>query len=134
MQSLTHRFLSDLYQRHRWVSETHVCRHWAAAISGAQAMGFSRVGIGVFVVAALGFLSVVIDVFVVAASGFAELSAPAGASPARVFSSFYRRSDKVWRMTLPPDFAIVAALSHRILRREPHFRAILQNSYQDHPC
>eukprot|EP01043_Picozoa_sp_COSAG02_P130765 COSAG02_NODE_68474_length_242_cov_37.860140_1_plen_36_part_01 len=31
-------------------------RHWAAATSGVQAMGFSRAGIGVFVVAALGFL------------------------------------------------------------------------------
>ena len=60
-----------------------MCRHWAAATSGVQATGFSRPGIGVFVVAVLGFLSVGIGVFVVvalvflwvAALGFAELSA-----------------------------------------------------------
>ena len=51
-------------------SETHVCRHWAAATSGVQAMGFSRAGIGVFVVAALGFLGAGIGVFVVAALVF----------------------------------------------------------------
>ena len=69
-----------------------MCRHWAAATSGVQAMGFSRAGIGVFWVAAMGFSSVGIGVFVVAAMGFssagigvfvgrgiglAELSAPA---------------------------------------------------------
>ena len=37
-------------------------------------------------------------------------------------------------MTPPPDFAIVAALCWSILRRELHFLAILQNSYQDRPC
>ena len=47
-----------------------MCRHWAAATSGVQAMGFSRPGIGVFVVAALGFLGAGIGVFVVAALGF----------------------------------------------------------------
>jgi hypothetical protein len=51
-------------------AETHVCRHWAAATSCVQSMGFSRVGIGVFVVAASGFLSVGIGVFVVEALGF----------------------------------------------------------------
>ena len=47
-----------------------MCRHWAAATSGVQAMGFSRTGIGVFVVVALVFLSAGIGVFVVAALGF----------------------------------------------------------------
>ena len=47
-----------------------MCRHWAAATSGVQAMGFSRTGIGVFVVAALVFLSVGIGVFAVAALVF----------------------------------------------------------------
>ena len=47
-----------------------MCRHWAATTSGVQAMGFSRTGIGVFVVAALGFLGVGIGVFAVAALGF----------------------------------------------------------------
>ena len=47
-----------------------MCRHWAAATSDVQAMGFSRAGIGVFVVAALGFLGVGIGVFVVVALGF----------------------------------------------------------------
>ena len=52
-------------------TETHLCRHsWAAATSGVQAMGFSRAGIGVFVVAALGFLGAGIGVFVVAAFVF----------------------------------------------------------------
>jgi hypothetical protein len=37
-------------------------------------------------------------------------------------------------MTLPPDFCTAAILSHPILRRELHFLAILQNSYQDRPC
>ena len=54
-------------------------------------------------------------------------------SPKLLFS-FYRRSDKVWGMTPPPDFCTVAALCWSILRRELHFLAILQNSYQDHPC
>ena len=49
------------------LSETHVCRHWAAATTGVQAMGFPRAGSGVFVVAALGFSRVGIGVFVVAA-------------------------------------------------------------------
>ena len=31
-----------------------MCRHWAAATSGVQAMGFSSVGIGVFLVVAMG--------------------------------------------------------------------------------
>ena len=47
-----------------------MCRHWAAATSGVQAVGFSRAGIGVFVIAALGFLGAGIGVFVVAALGF----------------------------------------------------------------
>jgi hypothetical protein len=62
---------------HTCVSETHVCRHWAAATSGVQAMGFSRAGIGVygsrhwcFWVQALVFLSVGNGVFVVVALGF----------------------------------------------------------------
>ena len=71
---------------------THMFRHWAAATSGVQAMGFSRAGIGVFVVAALGFLSVGIGVSMAAALvflcvaglGFAGLSAPA---PLLFFSS-----------------------------------------------
>ena len=37
-------------------------------------------------------------------------------------------------MTPPLEFATVATLSRPILRRELHFLAILQNSYQDHPC
>ena len=47
---------------------------------------------------------------------------------------FYRRSDKVWGMTLPPDFCSAATLRSTILPGELHFRAILQNSYQDRPC
>ena len=47
-----------------------MCRHWAAATSGVQAMGFSSAGIGVFWVAAMGFSSVGIGVFVVAAMMF----------------------------------------------------------------
>ena len=62
-----------------------MCRHWAAATLGVQAMGFSSAGIGVFWVVAMGFSSVGIGVFVVAAmmflcvavSGLAELSAQA---------------------------------------------------------
>ena len=50
--------------RYQIWSETHVCRHWAAATTRVQAMGFlwSRhwcflgAGIGVFAVAALVFL------------------------------------------------------------------------------
>ena len=54
-------------------------------------------------------------------------------SPKLLFS-FYRRSDKVWGMTLPPDFCSAATLRSTILPGELHFRAILQNSYQDRPC
>ena len=49
-------------------------------------------------------------------------------------SFFYRRSDKVLGMTLPLDFCTTAKLLQTILRRELHFLAILQNSYQDRPC
>ena len=47
-----------------------MCRHWAAATTGVQAMGFVRAGIGVFAVAALVFLIVGIGVFLVAALVF----------------------------------------------------------------
>ena len=47
-----------------------MCRHWAAATTGAQAMGFSCAGIGVFVVVALVFSRAGIGVFVVAAFVF----------------------------------------------------------------
>ena len=40
-----------------------MCRHWAAAMSGVQAMGFLSAGIGVFWVVAMGFSSVGIGVF-----------------------------------------------------------------------
>ena len=48
-------------------TETHVCRHWAAATTGVQAMVFLGAGIGVFAVAALVFLGAGIGVFSVAA-------------------------------------------------------------------
>ena len=37
-------------------------------------------------------------------------------------------------MTLPLDFCTTAKLLQTILRRELHFLAILQNSYQDRTC
>eukprot|EP01043_Picozoa_sp_COSAG02_P003451 COSAG02_NODE_84_length_39615_cov_144.775256_13_plen_92_part_00 len=60
-------------------AETHVCRQWAATTSGVQAMGFSRAGIGVFVVAALvvalAFLGVGIGVFVGRGTGVYQAGA-----------------------------------------------------------
>jgi hypothetical protein len=53
-------------------------------------------------------------------------------SPKLVFS-FYRRSDKVWGMTPPLDFRTTQATREAQLCTEPHFRAILRNSYQDRP-
>ena len=46
---------------------------------------------------------------------------------------FYRRSDKVWGMTPPPDFRIAEGTRKAQLCTEPHFLAILRNSYQDRP-
>ena len=46
---------------------------------------------------------------------------------------FYRRSDKVWGMTPPLDFRTTQATREAQLCAEPHFLAILRNSYQDRP-
>ena len=46
---------------------------------------------------------------------------------------FYRRSDKVWGMTPPPDFCTTEATRKAQLCTKPHFWAILRNSYQDQP-